>query len=245
MRGVRRRALALVLSVGATLLAALPAGAQETLPETDLAIYGDFPSVSAGVVLFGEQLADMNVDQTKIDTYLNGGVPPENAPPAWSEPNTDPGPEDPEIPEITAARATTAGYPMYQVLWQWKDSLGTPFVLRRGYYNAATDRGFGFDKVYWKHNLTERAVMATTKWPRIRTHIGGTTWNYDTDVLRVRCSGWGPWRTCKVVEKKVVRAGHDFRKNHAGADAKAFGIVTAFCLGTVRCPDWVKNSVNI
>ncbi|WP_447002162.1 hypothetical protein ACRAKI_20745 [Saccharothrix isguenensis] len=108
-----------------------------------------------------------------------------------SEPNTDPGPEDPEIPEITAARATTAGYPMYQILWQWQDRLGTPFVLRRGYYNAATDKGFGFDKVYWKHNLTERAVMATTKWPRVRTHIGGTTWNYDTDVLRVRCSGWG------------------------------------------------------
>lgn len=220
-------------------------GAEEELPTTDVALFGDFPDVQPGTTYHAEQLINMGLDMGIVDAYMSGTVPEDNQAPT-TDPNTQPEPGwEEDTGEGTSSSATTtaaAAYPVNQIMSAWVDRFRYRNLIRRGYYDAARDRGFGFDKVYWKHNLTVGAVRATTRGAQVRYPIGGTTYNYEADVLRIRCTGSGWARTCKAVEKRVVIAGHDFRTNTP--DGLAFGIVTAFCRGSIRCPDWVKNAAN-
>ncbi|MCC2276692.1 MULTISPECIES: hypothetical protein [Streptomyces] len=132
---------------------------------------------------------------------------------------------------------------------QWKDRDGWTVYLRRGYYDPARDRGFGLTKIEQKHNLTMKAVRATTQYPRPgaagKQQMNGrpNTYNYFTDVLHVKCSGWWIFKTCRVDKVQAVRAGVDF-----GAQIPMLpkGVITAYCEGVQgRCPDWVKNAINI
>ncbi|TQS44681.1 hypothetical protein [Cryptosporangium phraense] len=61
-----------------------------------------------------------------------------------------------------------------------------------------------------------------------------------TPVHYVRRSGWWIFRTCRTVETLDVTVGVDFR----GVGDGSFGVVTAFCSGVVRCPDWVKEAAD-
>jgi hypothetical protein len=102
-------------------------------------------------------------------------------------------------------------------------------------------------KIDQKHNLSLDAVKATTMYPRPtpagKEQLGATTYNYRTEVNHVECSGWWIFRSCRVTETLTVLAGIDYRKL---PDGKAFGAVTAFCEGVPgRCPDWVRNAINI
>ncbi|UUU24997.1 hypothetical protein [Streptomyces sp. DSM 40750] len=129
---------------------------------------------------------------------------------------------------------------------EWKDKDGWDAVMRRGYWNGA-NAGFGMTKIDQKHNLSLDAVKATTMYPRPtpegKQQIAPTTYNYRTEVNHVECSGWWIFRSCRVTETLTVLAGIDYRKLD---DGKAFGAVTAFCEGVSgRCPDWVRNAVNI
>ncbi|GHG49705.1 hypothetical protein [Streptomyces griseocarneus] len=137
------------------------------------------------------------------------------------------------------------------IVGEWKERDGWNTVMRRGYYDPALDRGFGLTKVDQKHNLSLAAVKATTKYPRPgasgKEPLNGssTTYNYRTEVLHIKCSGWWIFRTCRVVDVKTIRAGVDFRVP-PGGDGKSKGVITAFCEGVPgRCPDWVRNSINI
>ncbi|PJE97498.1 hypothetical protein CUT44_12520 [Streptomyces carminius] len=129
---------------------------------------------------------------------------------------------------------------------EWQDRDGWNAVMRKGWWDGGNS-GFGMRKIDQKHNLSLDAVKATTMYPRPgpegKENIGGTTWNYRTEVLHVECSGWWIFRRCRVTEVMTVRAGLDYRTLD---DGKAFGAVTAFCEGvTGRCPDWVRDAVNI
>ncbi|WP_200303896.1 hypothetical protein [Streptomyces adelaidensis] len=143
-----------------------------------------------------------------------------------------------------AAPAAPAGN--FDVVGEWKDKDGWDAVMRTGYWNGA-NAGFGMTKIDQKHNLSLDAVKATTMYPRPtpegKQPIGPTTYNYRTEVNHVECSGWWIFRSCRVTETLTVLAGIDYRKLD---DGKAFGAVTAFCEGVPgRCPDWVRNAVNI
>ncbi|PZT69278.1 hypothetical protein DN402_20050 [Streptomyces sp. SW4] len=147
-----------------------------------------------------------------------------------------------------APAATTAAAPDYTIVpgGEWKDRDGWDAVMRQGWWNGANG-GFGMTKIDQKHNLSLDAVKATTMYPRPgpsgKEQIGPSTYNYRTEALRVQCSGWWIFRTCRVTEVMTVRAGIDYRKLD---DGKSFGAVTAFCEGVPgRCPDWVRNSINI
>ncbi|MCQ8773105.1 hypothetical protein [Streptomyces telluris] len=132
---------------------------------------------------------------------------------------------------------------------QWKDRDGWTVYMRQGYYDPVRDKGFGLAKIEQKHNLTMKAVEATTKYPRPgaagKQKFAGypDTWNYFTDVLHVKCSGWWIFRTCRVDKVQPVRAGVDFSFK---VPMLPKGVITAYCEGVQgRCPDWVKNAVNI
>ncbi|GHC70298.1 hypothetical protein GCM10010507_56380 [Streptomyces cinnamoneus] len=132
---------------------------------------------------------------------------------------------------------------------QWKERDGWTVYMRRGYYDPRRDKGFGLAKIEQKHNLTMKAVRATTQYPRPgaagKQKFAGypDTWNYFTDVLHVKCSGWWIFRTCRVDKVQPVRAGVDFSIKIPQLPK---GVITAYCEGVQgRCPDWVKNAINI
>jgi hypothetical protein len=129
--------------------------------------------------------------------------------------------------------------PRYKVVATWKDSKGATVYLRQGSWNGKS--GWGYGKISKYHNLSVAAVRTVTKYPQRRAHVAGQKYNYYTPVEHVRCSGWWVFRRCKVVEAVQVTVGVDFRSVGTGS----FGVVTAFCSGSTRCPDWVKQAANV
>ncbi|MBT2384934.1 hypothetical protein [Streptomyces sp. ISL-11] len=228
-------ALAATLAATAGLLAAAPASAAGTAPSTDRGSSGDVefslfdrgPGLSKGSTFKLADLDRQGISKPAIEDLAAG----RQARPQADRQQAQAGPDD--------------------VVGQWKERDGWDTVMRRGYYNPALDRGFGLAKVEQKHNLSLKAVRATTKYPRPgptgKEPLAGsrTTYNYRTEVLHVKCSGWWIFRTCRVVDVKTIRAGVDFRVPPNG-DGKSKGVITAFCENTPgRCPDWVKDSINI
>ncbi|WP_372409029.1 hypothetical protein [Streptomyces luteireticuli] len=149
------------------------------------------------------------------------------------------------VDRIGRADVKAPGDPAYRIVGEWKDKDNVTTTMRQGKWPGG-DYGFGLTKVEQKHNLSLAAVRATTKYPRPnggKWQQSGTTYNYVTDVLHVKCSGWWIFRTCRVVEVKSVKAVVNFR---GLPDGKPFGVVTAFCENTPgRCPDWVRQAINI
>jgi hypothetical protein len=50
-------------------------------------------------------------------------------------------------------------YPINDVIAVATDLDGNRVVLRRGYYDATTKRGYGWDKAYWKHGIVNVNVF--------------------------------------------------------------------------------------
>ena len=50
-------------------------------------------------------------------------------------------------------------YPVYEVIGEATDLDGNHVVLRRGYYDEATEKGFGWDKAYWRHHVVNPNVF--------------------------------------------------------------------------------------
>jgi hypothetical protein len=146
----------------------------------------------------------------------------------------------------TTANAEPAPTP-YEIVDTWEETEGWTTNMRQGYWNTATDRGFGLTKIEEKHNLSLDAVKATTTWPRSeggKVETGTNKFDYLTDVAHVECSGWWIFRDCDITEWKTVRAVVDFRR--LKPDDTTFGVVTAYCDNTPgKCPDWVREAINI
>ncbi|GAA0442851.1 hypothetical protein ACFQ2B_35760 [Streptomyces stramineus] len=227
-------ALAAALAATAGLLAAAPASAAEAAPnargssgDVEFSLFDRGTGMSEGSTFQLADLGRQGISKSAIEDLAAG----RQARPQATSQQTQAGPDD--------------------VVGEWTERDGWNTVMRRGYYDATTDRGFGLTKVDQKHNLSLSAVKATTKYPRPgptgKEPLAGsqTTYNYRTEVLHVKCSGWWIFRTCRVVEVKTIRAGVDFRIPPNG-DGKSKGVITAFCENTPgRCPDWVRKAINI
>ncbi|GHH70729.1 hypothetical protein GCM10017673_23060 [Streptosporangium violaceochromogenes] len=164
-------------------------------------------------------------------------------------PITAPQPEEP-MSDVPAAKAdtmnTAANDERYKLLFVWRERDNKKVYYRQGFYTVYD--GFGDVKIQQKHNLNMRAVRATTqsKMPggkRQQTMVP-SRWEYDTIAYRVQCDGMLWWRTCKKTESKRVRAVVSYTTD-PDVYAGTFGVITAFCLGVTRCPNYVKNAVNI
>lgn len=248
---LRTRLSLVAAAVAAATLFAAPvhAGtAEETPGDVSFAMFDPGDAVFSDGAEFGlGDLQQYGIGQAVVEQLGRGETvtpEPDNVelgPPV--EPPVD------EPVEFAAPAATVlapaAADPRYSIAGEWKDKWNTPLVIRNGWWSGA-DAGFGLTKVTGKHNLTLRAVRATTKYPRPvggKTHISGSKYEYRTDVLHVECSGVWIFKRCKVTDRKTILVAADFRQI---TDGKPFGVVTAYCEGVSgKCPDWVKNSINI
>ncbi|MFD7897909.1 hypothetical protein ACFV0C_37595 [Streptomyces sp. NPDC059568] len=143
---------------------------------------------------------------------------------------------------VTAGGSTTAtavgakADPAYKILKQLDYRGPGRAALRLGYYTAASDKGFGWTKVKNKHNITKySAVEYIAKSPN-RRHIGGQSYRESGYAGKYAC-GRGVCRLVKqykvllTVNEKKLRDGHDK------------GVITQYCVGIVRCPNWVTTAL--
>lgn len=222
-------------TVAATALAlttVAPAGA-EPVPETagDTVSFGMFATGQerpAGTFDI-EDLAEFGLEDEQIARLTEGVVP------------------EPQTQDIAAQN---------DVITTWDDVEGDQVVWRRGHYNPTTGQGSGALKIDQKHNLSMEAVRSVTRWPYTSQSApahtktqemppNGTTYRYRAEVWEVQCSGWLWWRKCKVLDDRVVRALVDFRSVPGSTQTK--GAFNAYCEQNTgdRCPDWVRNALNI
>ena len=79
-------------------------------------------------------------------------------------------------------------YPINGVIAEATDLDGNHVILRRGYYDAATGKGFGWDKIYWKHGLINpnlfRDLISRS---RPKSSQGGTL-DYDVPINKTHCT---------------------------------------------------------
>ncbi len=124
----------------------------------------------------------------------------------------------------------------------FKNSVGGPVFYRRGYWYAETPKeGFGYDKVYWKHNIkNDQVVAAVVGGPMQVLSAGDKVWVHRGEFSRRVCKIGG----CAVRERVWVRAVIDYRPFKLAPNSGMVGVVTAYCefgKDRPRCPEWINQ----
>lgn len=140
------------------------------------------------------------------------------------------------------AAATTSGEnavqanPAYKILKHLDYSGPGKASLRVGYYNSADDKGFGWNKVKRKHNITKYgAVEYVAKSPN-RDHIGGQSYRMTAYAGKYKCRNG----VCNLVKQYEVHLTVNQKKLRDDQDK---GVITMFCLTVVKCPKWVSTTL--
>jgi hypothetical protein len=150
-------------------------------------------------------------------------------------------------------------YPVNEVIAEATDLDGNHVVLRRGYYDAITKQGFGWDKAYWRHGVVNANVFKDLiSHSRPIANDGGTL-VYEVPINRshctkgflgiVDCEDTGESLTMRIVAN--VNEG-----NPTVPDGGQKGVITMFPLkggsGVTEIgpnwtwtPPWVNNNVPI
>jgi hypothetical protein len=133
--------------------------------------------------------------------------------------------------------AAAAGNPAYKVLKHLEYSGPGKASLRVGYYDAARDKGFGWNKVKKKHNITKySAVEYIAKSPN-RDRVGNSTTYHMTGYAgKYECRNG----VCRLVKQYKMLLSVNEKKQYDGHDK---GVITMYCVGTVRCPNWVSKAL--
>ncbi|MEV6319247.1 hypothetical protein [Streptomyces sp. NPDC051776] len=109
--------------------------------------------------------------------------------------------------------------------------------LRLGYYSSGADKGFGWTKVVRKHNITKyAAVEYIAKSPK-RDHVGGQSYRETGYAGKYKCRNG----VCHLVKQYKVLLTVNQKKLRDGQDK---GVITQYCVGIVRCPNWVTKSLS-
>lgn len=147
---------------------------------------------------------------------------------------------------VTATPAANAGQPSAgyrtdMVKCSFKDPHdGITMITRTGYYDSASDQGFGYDKANWKHGINScGAINAVLQSPsRYGTSSGKSTVNFNEWADKI-VNG-------KIVESKLVTAVYEFGDwpTYYGWPAGLpLGLMTIYCENTdnsAKCPSWVN-----
>lgn len=133
-------------------------------------------------------------------------------------------------PPATAARASlpikAAADPAYSIYSQWWDNRNIKVAVRNG------TNAWGWQHLQ-KHNVSLSMLKKTTQFPRNRD-ASNTGITYVTPANLYTC--WLTWcRVDKTIDVKVVM--NNTRLN----DGAPRGIITAYCIGSTVCPDWVRQ----
>jgi len=140
------------------------------------------------------------------------------------------------------------------VLRQVNDNHGRQVLLRRGYYDAAVNQGFGYDKMDKKHNLSDAGVaLAVVNNPGQSGIQHGPDSDDDAAAGSAGDRWWyrGVWqhRQCTAdhrectgpLEQIVVRVIVEFEPWASAPQHGEIGLITAYCEGMTRCPDWINH----
>jgi hypothetical protein len=147
-------------------------------------------------------------------------------------------------------------YPVNEVIATATDLDGNKVVLRRGYYDGK--KGFGWDKIFWKHNITNPNVFTDLiSHSRPKTKKPGEL-VYEIPIKRTHCTHGFFGDSCKDAgEGLTIRIVVDTSEGRTGVpDAGQKGVITMFPLkggsGVVEvkpkwtmAPPWVSHNVPI
>ena len=147
----------------------------------------------------------------------------------------------PEAGVMAARPKPPVSYQAY-VRKVFTNSVGDPVFYRRGYWYAETpNEGFGFDKVFWKHNIkNDQVVAAVVNGPMRVINLGNNRWNHRGEFDRRVCKLSG----CTVIERVRVLVAIDYNPFKLAPKSGMFGVVTAFCefrKDRPRCPEWINQ----
>lgn len=149
-------------------------------------------------------------------------------------------------------------YPMNDVIAEATDLDGNRVVLRRGYYSAATDKGFGWDKIYWKHGLINPNVFNDLISHSRPIENQGGTFVYEVPINKTHCtSGFLGLPSCTDTgESLTMRIVANTNPSYDVPGGGQKGVITMFPLpggsGVVEVqknwtltPPWVNNYAPI
>ncbi|UGS25496.1 hypothetical protein K8F61_12495 [Microbacterium resistens] len=138
-----------------------------------------------------------------------------------------------------------AGYPTSEKM----DTAGNAQIgnipIRRGFWDADIDKGWGMDKAWNKHNLWSVAAMKAVLHSSNITPQG-TQYLLKAYAGKSYCSG-NP-QICRVTDRREIRAVVDPKSHklyHGWPVGGVMGMQTMFCeqQGIWRCPNWVTYSI--
>lgn len=154
----------------------------------------------------------------------------------------------------SSAAPPPPGYPSSQVMQRtYNPKLRTSIPLRRGFYDATSDKGFGWDKIWNKHKIDNlRAIVALSGSTSMKAE--GTSRVFFTWAGKYKCQAI----TCRLEKQQKVRlvAVLDHTRTYSykpkgstskvtvpiGNGKEMWGVQTAYCEGMTRCPKWVTFS---
>lgn len=150
---------------------------------------------------------------------------------------------------IVYAAPPPPGYPTSQIMAQVKNSKYGTIPLRRGFYDSATNKGWGMDKAWHKHNLYSlNAQSILLKSPNGAKQGNGNI-DLKTYVGKYNC----PSKTSKIcnLEKQLlvhaIYAPNDANYIQGWKVGGKVGLLTAYCSNDSNakdCPDWVTYSLD-
>lgn len=140
-----------------------------------------------------------------------------------------------------ASASTGAGLqvqadPAYKILKHLEYRGPGKVSLRLGYYNAASDKGFGWTKVKKKHNITKYSAVEYIAKSPVREHIGGQSYRHTGYAGKYECRNG----VCRLVKQYEVLMTANEKKLRDDHDK---GVITQYCVGITRCPNWVTTAL--
>jgi hypothetical protein len=136
------------------------------------------------------------------------------------------------------------GYPTSQVMATASNPTLGSIPIRRGFYDADIDQGWGMDKAWHKHNIwSVEAMRRVMLSPNITTQ--GARHVLKAYAGKYRCSG----STCTLTDQREVRGVYDTRTftTYLGWPVGGkMGQLAMYCYqgGEALCPNWVTYSIT-
>jgi hypothetical protein len=167
-------------------------------------------------------------------------------------------PENVQALDVPLAPPSDPSYPVNDVIAEATDLDGNQVVMRRGYYNAATKEGFGWDKIYWKHGLINpNVVRDLISHSRPMENQGGTL-VYEVPINKAHCtSGFLGLPSCTDTgESLTMRIVVNTNPSYDVPGGGQKGVITMYPLpggsgvvevqkGWTLTPPWVNNYAPI
>jgi len=160
--------------------------------------------------------------------------------------------------DVPLAPPPDPSYPVNDVIAEATDLDGNRVVLRRGYYNAATKEGFGWDKIYWKHGLINSNVFKDLISHTRPIENQGGTLVYEVPINKAHCtSGFLGIPSCTDTgESLTMRIVANTNPSYDVPGGGQKGVITMYPLpggsGVVEVqknwtltPPWVNNYAPI